>query len=59
MELFIVNNFLKDYLKDKVNVTKTYVGNFMTSLDMAGFSVTLLKMDRNRQRNILKQKQIH
>lgn len=45
MELFIVNNFLKDYLKDKVNVTKTYVGNFMTSLDMAGFSVTLLKMD--------------
>lgn len=45
MELFIVNNFLQDYLKDKIKVTKTYVGNYMTSLDMAGFSVTLLKMD--------------
>lgn len=45
MELFIVNNFLKDYLEDKINITKTYVGNYMTSLDMAGFSVSLLKMD--------------
>lgn len=45
MELFIVNNYLQDYLKDKINITKTYVGNYMTSLDMAGFSVTLLKMD--------------
>lgn len=45
MELFIVNNFLQDYLKDKIKITKTYVGNYMTSLDMAGFSVTLLKMD--------------
>lgn len=45
MELFIVNNFLQDYLKDKIKISKTYVGNYMTSLDMAGFSVTLLKMD--------------
>ena len=26
-------------------VKKTLVGNFMTSLDMAGFSITLLKLD--------------
>lgn len=45
MELFIVNNYLQTYLKDKINITKTYVGNYMTSLDMAGFSLTLLKMD--------------
>lgn len=45
MELFIVNNYLQDYLKDKINITKTYVGNYMTSIDMAGFSVTLLRMD--------------
>lgn len=46
MELFIVNNFLSDYLKQKnINVRRTYIGNFMTSMDMAGFSITLFKID--------------
>lgn len=46
MELFIVNNFLSDYLKEKnIKVKRTYVGNFMTSMDMAGFSITLFKLD--------------
>lgn len=46
MELFIVNNFLSDYLKEKnINVVKTYIGNYMTSMDMAGFSITLFKVD--------------
>lgn len=46
MELFLVNNFCNDYLKEKnINIKKTYVGNFMTSMDMAGFSLTLFKVD--------------
>lgn len=46
MELFIVNNFVSDYLKEKnINIKKTFLGNFMTSMDMAGFSLTLFKVD--------------
>lgn len=46
MELFVVNNFCHDYLKEKnINIKKTFLGNFMTSMDMAGFSLTLFKVD--------------
>ena len=46
MELFVVNNFASDYLKEKnINIKKTFLGNFMTSMDMAGFSLTLFKVD--------------
>ncbi|MFZ0370796.1 MAG: dihydroxyacetone kinase subunit DhaK [Halobacillus sp.] len=47
MELYIVNRKVQDHLHDKgINVYKTYVGNYMTSLEMAGCSVTLLKVDQ-------------
>ena len=37
-------------LKDKeVEVAKTLVGNYMTSLDMGGFSITLLKLDNEME----------
>lgn len=46
MELFVINNFVNDYLSDKnVNIKKTFLGNYMTSMDMAGFSLTLFKVD--------------
>lgn len=46
IELFIINNHLQDLMKNKkVEVSKTYVGNYMTSLDMGGFSISLLKLD--------------
>lgn len=46
MELYIVNNELDTLLKDKgIQTYKTLVGNYMTSLEMAGFSITLLKLD--------------
>lgn len=46
MELFIVNNFASDYLKERnINIKKTFLGNYMTSMDMAGFSLTLFKVD--------------
>ena len=46
MELYIINNFVQDYLAAKgVKVYDTMVGNFMTSIEMAGFSLTLLRLD--------------
>ena len=46
MELYIINNFVQDYLAQAgVKVYDTMVGNFMTSIEMAGFSLTLLKLD--------------
>ena len=46
MELYIINNFVQDYLSSNgVKVYDTMVGNFMTSIEMAGFSITLLRLD--------------
>ncbi|MBR5970339.1 MAG: dihydroxyacetone kinase subunit DhaK [Lachnospiraceae bacterium] len=46
MELFVVNNHVADVLKEKnVTVYKTFVGEYMTSLEMEGFSISLLKLD--------------
>lgn len=46
MELYIINNFVQDYLASNgVKVYSTMVGNFMTSIEMAGFSITLLRLD--------------
>lgn len=46
MELFIINNRVHDVLAEKgVKVYKTFVGEFMTSIEMAGFSISLLKLD--------------
>ncbi|MGH4124469.1 MAG: dihydroxyacetone kinase subunit DhaK [Clostridium sp.] len=46
MELYIVNRKVHKMLEEKgVKIYKTFVGEFMTSLEMAGFSVTLLKLD--------------
>ncbi len=46
MELFIVNNRVSDILTEKgIKVYKTLVGNYMTSIEMAGFSISLLRLD--------------
>lgn len=46
MELYIINNFVQDYLAQAgVKVYDTMVGNYMTSIEMAGFSITLLRLD--------------
>ena len=46
MELFVANKHVNEVLAGKgIKVAKTLVGNYMTSLDMEGFSVTLLKVD--------------
>ncbi len=46
MELFIINNRVADVLAEKgIKVYKTLVGEFMTSIEMEGFSISLLKLD--------------
>ena len=39
-------NHVHDVLAAKgINVYRTYVGNFMTSLEQEGFSISLMKLD--------------
>ncbi|WP_290771105.1 dihydroxyacetone kinase subunit DhaK [Anaerofustis sp.] len=46
MELYIIGNKLADILKDKgIKIYKNFVGHYMTSIEMAGFSISLLKLD--------------
>lgn len=51
MELYIINTFVQDYLKEKgIAVYDTMVGNYMTAIEMAGFSLTLLRLDEDLKR---------
>ena len=46
MELFIINNRVADVLAEKgIHVYKTFVGEYMTSIEMQGFSISLLRLD--------------
>ena len=46
MELYILYNEVETILKEKgITIYKAFVGNYMTSLEMAGASVTLFKLD--------------
>jgi dihydroxyacetone kinase len=45
-ELYVLNNSVtKDLRKAGLSIYKTLVGNFMTSIDMAGASITVLRLD--------------
>ena len=45
-ELYLFNNSVTDVIDAAgVKIYKTIVGNFMTSIDMAGASVSILKLD--------------
>ena len=47
MELYILYNEVDKILVQKgIKIYRTFVGNYMTSLEMAGCSVTLLKLDQ-------------
>lgn len=46
MELYLLNNSVSIELeKAGIKIHKTLVGNYMTSIDMAGASVTILRLD--------------
>lgn len=50
-ELLILNNEVSTVFDEKnINVIKTLVGNYMTSIDMAGASITVLKLDDELKR---------
>lgn len=45
-ELYLFNNSVRKKLNEKdVKVSAVFVGNYMTSIDMAGASVSILKLD--------------
>ncbi|MFT4145415.1 MAG: dihydroxyacetone kinase subunit DhaK [Mobilitalea sp.] len=45
-ELYLLNNAVRRELdKCKVTVARVFVGNYMTSIDMAGASVSILRLD--------------
>jgi dihydroxyacetone kinase-like protein len=47
MELWIVNRKVHQILKDKgISVHDTVIGSFCTCQEMAGFSITLMKLDK-------------
>ena len=51
MELFIINNRVADVLAEKgIKVYKTFVGEYMTSIEMQGFSLSLLRLDEEMKR---------
>jgi dihydroxyacetone kinase-like protein len=46
MELYIVNRKVQQILKSKnIQVVSTFVGNYMTAIDMPGMSISLMKLD--------------
>ena len=46
MELYILTNDVNELLRGKgINPVRWYVGNYMTSLEMSGCSVSLLRLD--------------
>ena len=50
MELYILTNDVNALLREKgINPVRWYVGNYMTSLEMSGCSVSLLRLDDERK----------
>jgi dihydroxyacetone kinase len=44
--LYVLNRSVRTELeKHGIKVANTYVGNYMTAIDMAGASITILKLD--------------
>lgn len=54
MELYVVNRKVAEILAGKgIKTVKTMVGNYMTSLEMAGYSVSILKLDAETKELLL------
>ena len=53
-ELYIINRRIAEVLESrKIKTVKTYVGNYMTSIEMAGFSISVLKLDEEIKKLLL------
>ncbi len=46
MELYVINECIHEYLSERsIKIYDTMIGNFMTSLEMGGFSISLMRLD--------------
>jgi dihydroxyacetone kinase len=46
-ELYVLNNSVtKELVNKNIVINRTFVGNYMTSIDMMGASVTIMKLDK-------------
>ncbi len=46
IELYIVYNELNKFLQERgIKITRNLIGNYITSLEMAGCSITLVRLD--------------
>ena len=53
-ELFIVSNKLQDNFNSKaIDISKTFVGRFATSMEMSGLSISILKLDDELEKHLL------
>lgn len=53
MELYIINNTVDEILKkNQLNIYRTYIGDYITSMEMSGFSITLMKLDKDLKKCI-------
>ena len=53
-ELYIVSRrVVENFKKKNIKIFKNYVGRYATSMEMAGMSVTVLKLNKNIKENLL------
>jgi len=53
-ELYIVSKRVhENFSKLKIEITKSYVGRYATSMEMAGLSITVLKLDNELKKYLL------
>ena len=46
MELYVINEFVHEYLAEQgIAIYDTMIGNYMTSMEMGGFSISLMRLD--------------
>lgn len=54
MELYVANRRASEVLLDKgIKIVKSFVGNYMTSIEMAGFSISVIKLDEELKQLLL------
>ena len=53
LEMYIVFHRIDNILKDKgIRIYKSFIGEFITSMEMGGFSITLVKLDEDTKKYI-------
>ena len=55
-QLYIISKRVHEiFSKLKIEITKTYVGRYATSMEMAGMSITVFKLNNNLNQLLLAQ----